>query len=736
MINYQYVKLSLFALSWLFTLSLCQAQVTTPKWFIFKPENYFAHNTLSLKSWIEKPAGKHGYLYFKNNNYIFTDGTQAKFWGVNIAGNKPFMPAEEVQNWTQFLVKYGINAVRFHKFTWHATDGYNSTSITESKWRNFDYLTNELRDAGIYYGWSHIYGHKLMPGDSTRVLAYSEVRHTNFPWSHLNGTTASLVNFAEDLQQLNIELTVNMLQHINPNTGLRYADDPALIFIEIQNEDNIFWAAIEETLKQTPTYRALLCRKFSTWLKQKYENTETLMQAWKGKGLEPGQTIEALNIYPNPNHGLFTYEYELAIKEHRAIAPHIKDRIIFLLNEQQAYYDRFTKAIRDTGYKGVIIGSCWQAGAGMSHLMNLYSDYRTGPIDRHNYFGGGTGHTLTPGKFKNEAMVKTPGSGLLSTSLQQVANRPFQLSEWMSLIPNEWVAESAPIVAAYGMGLQGWDASFSFAMDNPHYSNTIQNRQSVYNVTSPTHLALYPALALMIYRKDLREGDPVLIRHVNPDSLQRGILNHYERVNQEADIKDFKSDFPLNWLAVGKVLLAFDSLNNKEIFPGAHTKRNLNGVIHSNTEQLKWDTVYGNFTINTAGTKAFVGFSNNIPQQLGSVSIQTSNKFAVIFISSLDQKPIEKTNKLLITTVARARNTNMAIDTVTQTLVAIGSDPILLEPVNTKILIPFKKGMVYVLDHTGNRTTKNFPFTKGRLFLDGEKTESIYYEIVRKRRNK
>jgi hypothetical protein len=150
------------------------------------------------------------------------------------------------------MASYGINAVRFHKFTWDVTDGIHSTQITDSNWRNFDYFCDTLRKAGIYYAWSHIYGHRVRPADSSRLLAYNEVANTKFPWAHINGSTASLVNFADDLQALNIELTVNMLNHRNPHTGRRYADDPALAFIELQNEDNIFWSAIEETLKQTP----------------------------------------------------------------------------------------------------------------------------------------------------------------------------------------------------------------------------------------------------------------------------------------------------------------------------------------------------------------------------------------------------------------------------------------------------------------------------------------------------
>src|SRR5690606_27347506 len=250
----------------------------------FKPSDNAAGSRIDMNDWLHKPAGKHGFLQMNGKDFAFEDGTPAKFWGVNIGSNRPFPDAQKAKDWTRFMAQYGINGVRFHKFTWEATDGINSTKLTDDRWEKFDFFCKTLRDAGIYYSWSHIYGHRVLPGDSARLLAYEEVKSTKFPWAHLNGSSASIVNFAEDLQALNIELTINMLNHVNPHTGIRYADDPALSFIELQNEDNIFWGAIEETLKQTPTYRKLLCEKFSQWLEQKKKNTKTLPKAWKGKG--------------------------------------------------------------------------------------------------------------------------------------------------------------------------------------------------------------------------------------------------------------------------------------------------------------------------------------------------------------------------------------------------------------------------------------------------------------------
>ncbi|MGB9747665.1 MAG: hypothetical protein ACPLXM_12135 [Bacteroidales bacterium] len=704
----------------------------TSHWFPFHGEDDFSPSEIDMSHWLDKPAGKHGFVLMDKDRFLFEDGTPVKFWGTNIASELPFMSSKEAETWVKFLSKYGFNAVRFHKFTWEATDGFNSTVIVPSAWEKFDYLCNVLRKAGIYYGWSHIYGHRVLPGDSSRLLAYNEIASTRFPWSHLNGTTSALVNFAEDLQNLNIELTVNMLNHVNPHTGLRYAMDPALNFIELQNEDNIFWAAIEESLKQAPTYRKLLCRKFSQWLKEKYGSQENLLKAWNNEGLGDGETLDRQNIYPQPNHGLFSWEYEQAIKENRPVKQHILDKAEFLYREQVKFYQRFVEAIRNTGYRGPIVGSCWQAGTGLTHLLNLHADYLTGYIDRHNYFGGGEGHTLKPGKFSNASMVSSIGSGLFSTGLQQVSDRPFALSEWMSLIPNEWTAESAPIIAVYGMGLQGWDASYVFATDFPHYTTTIQTPWGgIYNATSPSQLALYPALVNMICRRDVAEGETVVNRNVYLPDVLEGNTSFRETVVQDWDRKKIEGNFPLQAMAAGKVTITFTDKpapdNIVDLTQYIHSRE-----VYSTTRQLMWsEQGRGYFTVNAPGTKALVGFAPKKSVQLGEVSLQTSNEFAVIFLSSLDPgKDIAHAGRLLLTTMARARNTGMEYNNDHTELLSTGSSPILIEPVNVIVTIQRKeKPVVTILDHVGRKTDKTIPVKNNTISFNGAVYRTMYYLI-------
>lgn len=713
----------------LLCFSNCQ-KAQTPSWFAFAPDNDFASpSPISMSEWLDAPAGKHGFVQMKGKDLVFADGTPIKFWGVNICSQKPFVDQTTADQFVDMLTYMGVNGVRFHKFTNGAVSQLFSTIPDSAKFARMDYFQAALREKGIYYGWSHIYGLKVKPGDSTRLLAYDEIANLNYPWAHLNGSTSSLVNFAPDLQDLSIELTVNMLNRVNPHTGLRYADDPALAFVEFQNEDNIFWAAIEKSLEQAPTYRALLCQQFSRWLQQKYGTDAVLQEAW-GTDLPEGASISKGNVYPTPNHGLFSHAYDQSLVG-VPIPQHLLDKMQFLYETQMAFYQRFEHAIRATGYKGALVGSCWQAGSGTAHFYNLYADYQVGFIDRHNYFGGGSGgHRLDTGSVRNKAMVSHPGSGLLSTGMQQVVDRPFALSEWMSLIPNQWTAESAPIIATYGMGLQGWDASFAFAVDVPHYTSTIQSPHGVYNVTSPTQMAFYPVLARMIYRGDVVESDVILTRNIHLPSLKKGQLDFVEKVTQGFDDKQITGSIPSEILAFGHIPIAFTEQPETTNTAALPDLNQLGKVITSSTNQLTWDySKQGFITINTSGTKGFIGFKPKEKISLGDWTLEIENEFAVIFLTSLDpQMGLDSAEQILVTTIGRTKNTGMKYTDDGSRLLDKGESPIQLEAINLKLNLP-RKSMpkVQILDHMGRPTANEFAPNDDDLIIDGQKYQTIYY---------
>jgi hypothetical protein len=712
------------------------------QWFPFNPEKGEGISLLDQSHWLDAPAGKHGFLKMDSDHFNFGDGTPVKFWGVNICSEKPYVSNEVAELWVNNLKSYGVNAVRFHKFTRDALTGNTSVNPDSAMMTRFDFFHNQLKNAGIYYGWSPVYGHIPLPGDSARLVSYSEVKNSGLT-DHLKGSSIGLVNFAEDLQDLQMELILNLLNRKNTLTGLKYAEDPALIFVEIQNEDNIYFATTQRVLETCPTYRAILAGRFSDWLKQKYGTQENLLKNWGSENFNFAREFSKdtakwhllnRNICPIANHGVFDYEYKKAVEKNTIMPAYLLDMLAFLYLQQQNFYDKAVSMIRSTGYKGAIVASCWQAGSGVSHFYNLYNDFQTGIIDRHNYFGGGTGHRLQPGKVNNESMLETPGSGLLSTGLQKVQGRPFVFSEWMSLVPNEWTAEAVPLIAAYGMGLQGWDGSFAFASNDITYSPTIQSaNHGVYNVESPIHLGLYPAISNMIYRNDIIEGELLGTRNVNIPSLKEGKIGFVELSDQMGDQKSFRSTIPLETLAIGKFPVAFTSGFSPTPAPDLRNWLDtINKTITATNRQLEWH--YGKrpwFTINSPGTIGFVGFLPSRPVIIGDVTLESSNEFAVILISSMNpRESVQSAQKLIITTLARARNTGMKYNEDHTELLEVGTEPVLLEPVRFSLSLKRKgEPKITILDHLGYKTTRTIKSKGEGLKIDGGETHAIYYLV-------
>jgi len=197
----------------------------------------------------------------------------------------------------------------------------------------------------------------------------------------------------------------------------------------------------------------------------------------------------------------------------------------------------------------------------------------------------------------------------------------------------------------------------------------------------------------------------------------------------DGDRKVLKGDWPLEAMAVGKTVITF----TKE-----KPARNMAGLapfikgtqVYSNTGQLMWDKT-GYFTVNSPGTQGVVGFAEKTKHGLEDISIKTSNPFAVILATSLDpESGIKKTDRILITTIARAKNSGMIYNEDHSELLEVGEAPLLLEPV--KAVFEFKrkeKITVSVLDHLGRKTGQTIRPKGKKLVLDGAETKAFYYLV-------
>ena len=698
---------------------------------------------IGLTDWLDKPAGVHGRITRKADQLLYNNAP-IKLWGLNLCFGNCLPTREMADQRAAFYSKYGINSVRLHKFT--ESDYTAPDSVVEfnpEAVERMDYQVAKFKEAGIYTTLSAHFGSlRVGPADRKYVPYIDEFGSFDQPDSRGNKPryltlVHSALFYSPELQDLHIAQIVNLLKHKNAHTGLTYAQDPAIAFIEIVNEQSILFYTSTQPLKRYPTIRKMTGERFTDWLLKKYGSEEALKQAWGERGFEglegfdEPQSVAARNILPLATPWYFEPENLNGSQTFRR--QRLLDTLEFLTLLQNECYDRYVKAVREAGYEGEVLGSNWQAGQATSHYANLFTDYRVGTIDRHNYFGGGGRINERP--FNNASMLQRAGAGLLSTGMQQVIDRPFMLSEWIHVFPSEWGVEGPAIISAYGMGLQGWDASYMFQNGDSGRFSTAIGREA-WDVTAPQIMAVFPAVARQIHRGDVKQSETVAARNVHEQSLYKGQLGFDDQVRQGYDEKELDSKvIPAKSLAAVRSVVAFT--DKPEPTAPFDMQPFVNGnVVTASTKQLAWhegkNKLDGFFTINTPGTQGVIGFAAGETIQLGDVTITPESRYAAIYVTALGKDgALASADKVLITAIARARNTGMEFSPAGDLLKAKGKAPVLMEPVKASIRANRQANVrVEILDHDGNRTGRTIEPENEALVIDGARDKSPYYYLI------
>ena len=718
-------------------------------WFTYSVNglNQPPTSVIGMEDWLDKPAGKHGGVREVGDHFQFEDGTPVKFWGGVLSYVPNIAPSKSAADiMAPFWARYGVNSVRLtfpaNAGNWNGVgDTKDCTQYDPSLLDKMDYFVAQLASHGIYYRIGATWSFDILPTNKAQVLNYDELLNFVGLGGVKGPRTYNLINFAGDIQDLLIQKVVNLVKHENPYTHKTYAQDPAMCGLEIHNEDDIFWFSVDAAFKQCPTYAKKFTEQYAAWLKQRYSTQEALKTAW-GEALAKDETLEAGNIK------LQMFPVYILSRVQGGAKRRLLDNGLFLHQVQDQFYSKFVKAVRDAGYKGPITGGNWQAPEMLAHFYNLLSDAEVGQIDRHNYFG----------YVKNtcfQTMLSEHGSGLLSTGLQQVQGKPFGLSEWSEVYPDCYRAEAPPLMAAYGMGLLGWNALYqeqfqvctqppssyakgdALAVATPMATMVGYPPYGVWIANSPSQMGQYPLLTRMLYRGDVKEGDIISTRNVSESELEQGKFSFSENSQQEGDAKSFSGSVPPAALAAGRCLVHFTDQPTPPVLPDM-SKYQQGSVVTSATRQLKWDSSdQGFFTINTAGTKGVIGFAAAKPQDLGDVTITSQTPFASILLTAADKNDtLEHGSSAILSAIARESNTGFTYSALDNTVFNNGTMPILLEPVQADIVIKNRKiTAINVLDQNGARMDKTLPFKDGAFHIDTGKDKTIYYEIVFKSSN-
>ncbi len=242
-------------------------------------------------------AAADGRFYFTNS------GRRARFFGTNLTFHSNFPPhADALQQPGEYsaavppdaaeqlatrLARMGVNLVRFHHMDfgnrpqgiWDPAFRDDTQHLDPLQLRRLSYLISQLKRRGIYSNLNLHVSRFFRSGDG--VVEYNLFQ----PSRYNKGAT----QFDPLMIALQKKYASDLLGYVNPYTGLRLADDSAVAFIEITNEDSLLYSFRTDTLNYVPGrpetlppyYSAQLDTLWNQWLLKRYGADAALAQAWQ-----------------------------------------------------------------------------------------------------------------------------------------------------------------------------------------------------------------------------------------------------------------------------------------------------------------------------------------------------------------------------------------------------------------------------------------------------------------------
>lgn len=677
---------------------------------------------LDMSNLLHKPAGAHGFLNTEGAKFYFEDGKEAKFWGGNMSAEACFPEKEEAELMAKRLAQAGVNLIRLHHIdvmkVW--SDKYvdrslfggqnpaTSRELNPEYLDKLEYLIYCLKQNGIYVFLSHASNRMIASGDG--FPGPDEAKEDIMPAFKYEGY------FDPFLIELQKEYTKQLLDHVNPYTGLALKDDPVLAMMEINNENHLYhyykkrsWFTITSDY-----YRDMLSSLFNVWLVDKYGSDTRIRRSWKVNetdtvNLSKSESLDQKSVvFPIAYDRDFYAKYSENKKQ---------DIFDFLTHLQQVYYANMYTYIKSLGLKVPLAPtSQWMGVLPVSRNVAKYDfadahSYWKHPSKIYNYIEGQ--------EFISASMLKdSSGGNIGKLSKYRIHDKPYTISEWNNCLPNPYRSEGVGLMAAYS-SLNDWHP-MHYALYHQRFEG-LDTINAFEAFVDPVFTSLYPAASLLFHRRDVKEAHVELYQHLAIDEVMR--------LDEDVDINPHLG-------MISKAGISFSDLpepENNDL--DDLDELPIPPVFESTTGELIWNTQKGTLRINSSGTQAGVGFIGNATIETDHAIFQADNEFANLYLTAIDTNAIAVSDRMLLTAVADAHKKGVTLTKDGKFIATTGQYPFLMEPVVATITI--KKGgdfEVYAIDQRGQRKQSVATTSKGDGFTFNINADygAVHYEIIKK----
>ena len=637
---------------------------------------------------LDAPAGKHGFVTVRDGHLYTSDGKRFRMWGVNLTGwtkgSALLPPHKDAEVAAAELARMGVNCVRFQFLdlpdkqqvrydvpTTYTPAGLIASDRDDTRVMNpeqldkLDYLVSELKKNGIYIDFNLNVGRTYKKGDG--VEGYD-----------LIGVSKAITYFDPRLVELQKEYAKQLLTHVNPYTKAAYASEPAVAIVEIMNENSVleFWqrnwfrGELEAgrphfQLDLTPYHKRLLTQRYNDWLTKNRTAAQVAAIREQAK-VKAGEMVPLLQ----------RQDFDEAPTE-RFYA-----EATFYSALETEFLTGMEKYLKETlGVKSLVIGTNDHTYfiPGMP-LLRTTSKFDI--VDSHVYWQ----HPAISGR-RNTPMVNEPLHSIeVKLTRSAMVGKPFTVSEVNEPFPSDYGAEMIPLLAAYG-AFQDWDGIIFYSFEAKLTGSWEAVVGDHFDISQdPVKVAQMPAGAMMFLRHDVAAAKMTVERTYSSEQI-----NESMRL-PSSELPYWTPGFPLSVpLEHGSRIKCLDCA------PTVKVTDEVTNPIVSDTKELSWwlsEKKNGVVTIDTARSSALVGFVKENGATTSHLSAEVENDFCALTLSALDDKPIVRSESMLLTTGGRVENTGQTWNARRTNADVWGTAPTRIEAVKGWLLIKGVEGAV------------------------------------------
>jgi hypothetical protein len=682
-------------------------------------QNYVYFDQISIdtvrksESSSQTPLVMDQYVQVSDGHFSY-NGSRLRLWGINFVCNVKQTLADLPLSFER-IADAGFNGVRLNLFSGtflsgQTTDSWHVPTTVKGSDSSIDRLDCAIalaKERGMFF-WLSFDLDQLRAGDYN-ILADNGTRTQ---WVALAASQSAkyLVYLDQRAAAAHIAYAKAILNHVNPYTGKRYADEETIGLCEIFNENSFLGNFSPTVLYPTlPDFvKNQINTKLNSWLLSKYGTNSALVTAWKVSGTS--------NMYSDETLNSSTVRFDFGPLNSGTRPKDMMQFTAWLYNDYNQRFISEVRAVGQTG-KGIAVIPITPSGEFDFSLLRYYGAQMSGDFVSNGQYGlacrpweTSTTDAFYPFKSRltSHPFFEQP------VDLMRVKGKPYVFYEVNDYRPNPFGVEF-PIRIAAQMSWQDGDAVFWFNWDDSGYLPRLSSDLSYTQARLPMPDSNYPNAGLILACDEvklaaIRSAGTIFKKGLLPcatSPFEWTIGKNHLFAPNPASWNEL--EWWVRYYAWRQgVRVIFNPAVNSSSVPGIALGNSLN---QGDYVRYDWnDTKPGTVQINAPAARAIVGFTGS-SVDLGDLNISGINgTFSSIIVAAEDTLPLAQSKSILVTLTRNSVNTgysfNIAnltgsggLDDVVRALSApggnVGTSPVVVDRVSATFSAPWLAGMKY-----------------------------------------